>query len=72
MTMKYRPVPISKLVVETPEPLHGDTTANPIPAPKESRRSVSAKEATAPAATAGPGHSRHGGLNYFCQRALSN
>jgi hypothetical protein len=52
MTMKYRPVPISKLVVETPEPLHGDTTANPIPAPKESRRSVSAKEATAPAATA--------------------
>src|SRR4030081_1064795 len=52
MTMQYRPVPISKVVAETPEWAQGDTTANPMPAPSDNNTSVNAREATAPAATA--------------------
>lgn len=52
MTMKYSPVPILNVVAETPELPQGDTTENPIPAPKDSSTKVSAKEATAPARTA--------------------
>src|SRR5690242_7140946 len=52
MTMKNRPVPISKLVDETRGPPQGDTTAKPIPAPKDSSSSVNDSEAAAPASTA--------------------
>lgn len=52
MTMKYRPVPISKVFVDTPEFPHADTTANPRPVPNDSRTKVRANEATAPASTA--------------------
>src|SRR3978361_1822972 len=52
MTMKYRPVPILKVVAETPEFPHGETTERPMPAPNESSTSVSARDATAPARTA--------------------
>src|ERR1700686_513101 len=52
MTMKYSPVPILKVVAETPEFPHGETTANPMPAPNERSTSVNAREATAPARTA--------------------
>src|ERR1700739_1748986 len=50
--MKYRPVPISKVDEETPRPPQGETTAKPIPAPKDRRRRVNAQEAAAPAITA--------------------
>src|ERR1700749_4713369 len=52
MTMKYSPVPISKLVEETPRLPQGDTTANPNPAPKERSSKVRAQAAAAPARTA--------------------
>src|ERR1700748_311596 len=52
ITMKYRPVPISKVVDETPDRPQGDTTENPIPTPKEISNSVSAHDAAAPARTA--------------------
>jgi hypothetical protein len=46
------PVPTSKVDADTPVSLHGDMDEKPIPAPKATRRSVSAAAATAPAATA--------------------
>jgi hypothetical protein len=46
------PLPTLNAVAETPEFPQVETTANPMPAPKESRTSVSAKEATTPANTA--------------------
>src|SRR5579864_312251 len=52
MTMKYKPVPISKLVAETPELDHGDTTENPTPTPNDSITRVNAQDVTAPAKTA--------------------
>src|SRR6478752_1388404 len=52
MTMKYRPVPILKVVADTPELPQGDTTEKPMPAPKDRSTSVSARDATAPAKTA--------------------
>ena len=52
MTMKYSPVPILNVVAETPELPQGETTENPIPAPKDRSTSVRAKDATAPANTA--------------------
>src|SRR3984893_19388362 len=52
MTMKYSPVPNLKVVAETPEVPHGETTAKPMPAPNESSTSVKARDATAPARTA--------------------
>jgi hypothetical protein len=52
ITMKYSPVPILKVVAETPELPQGETTENPMPAPKDKSTSVSAREATAPAKTA--------------------
>src|ERR1700752_1236281 len=50
--MKYRPVPISNVDEETPRPPQGETTAKPIPAPKDKRSRVNAQEAAAPAITA--------------------
>src|SRR5260221_13975165 len=50
--MKYSPVPISKLVAETPELANGETTEKPRPAPNDNNTSVNAQEATAPARTA--------------------
>src|ERR1700680_3017708 len=52
MTMKYSPVPILNVVAETPELPQGDTTENPMPAPKDRSTSVRARDATAPAKTA--------------------
>src|ERR1700684_2826830 len=52
MTMKYSPVPILNIVAETPELPQGETTENPIPAPKDRSTSVRARDATAPANTA--------------------
>src|ERR1700744_2813587 len=52
ITMKYSPVPILKLVVETPELPHGEITENPMPTPKDKSTSVRARDATAPAKTA--------------------
>src|SRR6478736_9047033 len=52
MTMKNRPVPILKVVADTPELPQGDTTEKPMPAPKDRSTSVSARDATAPAKTA--------------------
>src|SRR3981081_2691029 len=52
MTMKYSPVPILNVVAETPELPQGDTTENPMPAPKDRSTSVRASDATAPAKTA--------------------
>jgi hypothetical protein len=52
ITMKYSPVPILKVVAETPEFPHGETTANPIPTPNDRSTSVKARDATAPAKTA--------------------
>src|SRR5579872_5912824 len=49
MTMKYSPVPISKLVEEAPRLSQGETTANPNPTPKERSSKVSAQAAAAPA-----------------------
>jgi hypothetical protein len=45
-------VPISNVDEETPRPPQGETTAKPIPAPKDRRRRVNAQEAAAPAITA--------------------
>ena len=42
----------AKLVADTPELFHGDTTENPRPAPSDSKTNVSAQAATAPATTA--------------------
>src|ERR1700740_998913 len=50
--MKYSPVPISNVDEETPRPPQGETTAKPIPAPKDKRSRVNAQEAAAPAITA--------------------
>src|SRR5438067_5052496 len=50
--MKYSPLPISKVVAETPKLDHGDTTENPSPAPSDSKTSVNAQDAIAPATTA--------------------
>src|ERR1700726_4215142 len=52
ITMMYSPVPILKLVVETPELPHGEITENPMPAPNDKSTSVRARDATAPAKTA--------------------
>src|ERR1700712_1198801 len=52
MTMKYRPVPILKVVADTPEFPQGETTENPMPAPNDRSTSVNARDATAPAKTA--------------------
>src|SRR6202140_661803 len=52
ITMKYSPVPILNVVAETPELPHGEMTENPMPAPKDRRTSVRARDATAPAKTA--------------------
>jgi hypothetical protein len=52
ITMKYRPVPILNVVVDTPEFPHGDTAAKPSPVPNDSRTKVKAHEAIAPASTA--------------------
>src|ERR1700689_1521660 len=52
ITMKYSPVPILNVVAETPELPQGETTENPMPAPKDKSTRVSAKDATAPAKTA--------------------
>src|SRR6185437_14604996 len=45
-------MPISKVEEDAPRPPQGDTTAKPTPVPNESRRRVSAQDATAPASTA--------------------
>src|SRR6201987_6544127 len=50
--MKYSPVPISNVDEETPRPPQGETTAKPIPAPKDKRNRVNAQEPAAPAITA--------------------
>ena len=50
--MKYSPVPVSNVDEETPRPPQGETTAKPIPAPKDKRSRVNAQEAAAPAITA--------------------
>src|SRR6201999_2927488 len=52
MTMKNSPVPILKVVAETPELPQGETTAKPMPTPKEIRTRVIDKDAAAPASTA--------------------
>ena len=52
ITMKYSPVPILNVIVETPELPQGETTENPMPAPNDKRTSVRARDATAPAKTA--------------------
>jgi len=41
-----------KVVADTPEFPHGETTEKPMPAPKDSSTSVNARDATAPARTA--------------------
>src|ERR1700759_976079 len=53
MTMKYRPVPIWKVVAETPEFPHGETTVNPIPAPNQRSKRVRGREGPTPAREGG-------------------
>src|SRR4051812_25500193 len=50
--MKYRPVPILKVVADTPAFPHGETAESPSPVASASSTSVRAQEATAPARTA--------------------
>ena len=52
-TTRYIPLPILKVVADTPNPVQGEIDDNPIPVPKETRMRLRAAVATAPAMIAG-------------------